>query len=422
MHDSEIRKRDWVVIGACFTLTLSMGPLFFTLTTFFSAFEADFGWSRTLISSVQSITLVIAASSNFPMGWIVDKYGAKRPLIICSILMGLGLALSSQVHQFWQLIFLYGVAALGSGAVYIVPMVTVQRFFSEQQMGLALGLTSAGISVSRLVFVPITAFLISTVGWQNAYIILGIVTWFLIVFPFWLIPANASTKSMIRSVSINPVESHITTDIEGVIHKTSSLEKIPLVHILKTKTFLFACMMFVLPITSNHMIGVHIVPFAEGQGISTAEAATAVGLIGAIGIAGTIVWPSLSKRVSWQWLACISGIICSLMLLWLIVSSSLWMLYLFVTMFGFFYAASNPTRMGLVRHIFGTRQLASIMGVLLGIGTLFGALGPLLGGYVYDSTSSYTIAFIVGAICWAVSALLAILLKQSVLSQDSDTL
>ncbi|MFC2058982.1 MFS transporter [Chloroflexota bacterium] len=413
MHDSGIRKRDWVVLAACFSLTLSTGPLYFTLTTFFSVFEADFGWSRTLISSVQSITLIIASSSNFAMGWIIDRYGVRVPLIICSILMGLGLALSSQIHQFWQLIFLYGISALGAGAIYIIPMVTVQRFFSEQKMGLALGLTSAGISVSRFIFVPIAGFLISTVGWQNTYIILGIATWLLMVIPSGLIPSQASTKSVIRTGSTDPVESHINTDIEGVIHKTGSLEKIPLRHILKTKTFFFTCMMFVLPVISNHLVGVHIVPFAEGVGIGKAEAATAVGLLGAIGIAGTIVWPSLSRRVSWQWLAFISGIICSLTLLWLMVTSNLWMLYLFVIVFGFFYAASSPTRTGLIRHVFGTRELASIMSIIVGLATLLGALGPLLGGYVYDSTSSYTIAFIAGAVCWAVSSLLAILLKQS---------
>ncbi|MFC1974194.1 MFS transporter [Chloroflexota bacterium] len=422
MHDSGIRERDRVVIAACFILTLSMGPLFFTLTTFFSAFEADFGWSRTLISSVQSITLVVAAGSNFAMGWVIDRYGTRRLLIVCSILMGLGLALSSQVHQFWQLIFLYGIAALGSGAVYIVPMVTVQRFFSEQKMGLALGLTSAGIAVSRLIFVPITGFLISTVEWQNTYIILGVATWILMIIPSGLLPSKASTKTVIHSIPINPAESYINTDTKGVIHNTNSLEKIPLRNILKSKTFFFTCMMFILPIMSNHMIGVHIVPFAEGQGISNTEAATAVGLLGAIGIAGTIIWPALSRRVSWNWLVSISGVMCSLTILWLVVTSSLWMLYLFVMIFGFFYAASNPTRMGLIRHIFGTRELASIMSIIIGIGTLFGALGPLLGGYVYDSTSSYTIALIIGAICWAVSALLAILLKQSVLSQDKSTL
>ncbi|MFC2058928.1 MFS transporter [Chloroflexota bacterium] len=407
------RRQEWVVIASCFMLTLATGPLFFTLTTFFTSFEADFGWSRALISSVQSTTLVIAASSNFSIGWLTDRFGPRRPLIICSVLMGIGLILCSQTHYLWQLILLYAIASLGSGANYVIPMSTVQRFVSERRAGLALGLTSSGIALSRFIFVPIAGFLISAMGWQSTYIILGIVVWVLMVIPAMLIPSQSSTKSPVHGGSPAPGEPGTTIDIGGSAQEIVSPARMSLGEVLRTRIFLFACIMFVLPIMSNHMIAVHIVPFAEGTGIPKTAAATAAGLIGAFGIGGTILWPSLSNRIPWRWLVFISGAVSSLAVLWLIVTDSLWMLYLFVIVYGFFYHASSPTRIGLIRHLFGTRVLASIIGIVTGLGTLFGALGPVLGGYIYDHTGSYGIAFTIGAICWATSALVAIMLKRS---------
>jgi len=364
-------------------LTLATGPLFFTLTTFFTSFEADFGWSRALISSVQSTTLVIAASSNFSIGWLTDRYGPRRPLIVCSMLMGIGLLLCSQTHYLWQLVLLYAIASLGSGANYVIPMSTVQRFVSERRAGLALGLTSSGIALSRFIFVPIAGFLISAIGWQSTYMILGIAVWVLMVIPAMLIPSESSASPLVHSGSPGPGDSRTTTEINGSANEGIAPASMSLGAILRTRIFLFACIMFVLPIMSNHMIAVHIVPFAEGTGIPKTAAAAAAGLIGAFGIGGTILWPSLSTRIPWRWLVFISGVISSLAVLWLIITGSLWMLYLFVIVYGFFYHASSPTRI------------------------------PVLGGYIYDHTGSYGIAFTIGAICWATSALVAVMLKRS---------
>jgi len=407
------RRQEWIVIAYCFMLTLATGPLFFTLTTFFTSFEADFGWSRTLISSVQSTTLVIAAGSSFAIGWLTDRYGPRRPLIVCSVLMGIGLFLSSQTHYFWQLVLLYAIASLGSGANYVIPMSVVQRFVSERRIGLALGMTSSGIALSRFIFVPIAGLLISVMGWQSTYMILGIAVWILMLIPAMLIPSKSSVRPIVHIGSPSPGDSPITTDINGSTNERIDSAGMSLGVILRSRAFLFTCIIFVLPVISNHMVAVHIVPFAEGSGIPKATAAAAAGLIGATGIAGTILWPSLSTRVSWRWLVFLSGVICSLTLVWLIATDNLWMLYLFVIVYGFFYHASSPTRIGLIRHLFGTRIFASIVGIFTGLGALFGALGPPLGGYIYDHTGSYGIAFTIGAICWATSAFVAIMLKRS---------
>ncbi|MFC1963635.1 hypothetical protein ACFLVL_03335, partial [Chloroflexota bacterium] len=71
----------------------------------------------------------------------------------------------------------------------------------------------------------------------------------------------------------------------------------------------------------------------------------------------------------------------------------------------------NSTRLGLLRELFGTRWLASVIGIQMAAGALFSAIGPIMGGYIYDLSGSYTIAFLVGVICMATAVLVAIILK-----------
>ena len=173
---------------------------------------------------------------------------------------------------------------------------------------------------------------------------------------------------------------------------------------------------------ANQIILVHIVPFAEDAGISRTAAATAVGLMGAFGIVGTVVWPILSRRVSWRWLVCITSVGCCATMAWLNEVGSLLMLNFFTALYGFFFYGNAPARIGLLRYLFGTRWLASIIGIMMGTGALISAAGPVLGGYIYDQTGSYGIPFLLGAICWGMAAFVTILLKRPTPAHDGSVL
>jgi len=195
-------------------------------------------------------------------------------------------------------------------------------------------------------------------------------------------------------------------------HAAEVSERSSFKELIKTKVFLLTVLMFILPIACNQMLVLHIVPFAEGEGISKVAAASAAALIGAFGIAGNIVCPALSGRISWRWLVFMALGGCSLAMVWLMVTGSLWMLYVFVAFYGFFFYGSVPTRLGFVRHLFGDQFLASMIGILLGLSALFSTLAPLAAGYIYDKSESYNIAFLVAVVFFAAGAFIAIILKR----------
>ncbi|MFC2058932.1 MFS transporter [Chloroflexota bacterium] len=407
-------NREWLIVAACFILTFSAGP-YFTLTVFFSSFEADFGWSRALISSVHSALLVTGSASSILFGWLADRYGPRLTILISGLPYVLSIALCSQIQNIGQFIVLYAISSAGTGAALVVPMVTVQRLISEKKRGLALGLTTAGMPICRLAFVPIAGILISALGWRTSYIVFGVVVAVLILIATMLIPSRREREVLERQ-SILAGDRDIKSTGQEVNGGDSqrSVGTRPLLEIMKTKTFILSAIMYIFPLVAVHMIMVHIVPFAVGVGIDKVAAATAAGLIGAFGIAGNLIFPSLSVKISWRWLVCITALGYGLAMLWLMGTSSLWMLYIFVIFFGFFSHGASPARFGLLRYLFGTKSLGSIMGILTAVSTLFGALGPLVAGYIYDQTGSYSIAFLIAAVSLFIMAFIALLLKHPV--------
>lgn len=87
------------------------------------------------------------------------------------------------------------------------------------------------------------------------------------------------------------------------------------------------------------------------------------------------------------------------------------MLYLFAAMYGFahggFFALISP----LVAELFGLISHGVILGIVIFAGALGGATGPVLAGYIFDVTGSYSQAFLVCATMAVIGLILALLLK-----------
>ena len=98
-------------------------------------------------------------------------------------------------------------------------------------------------------------------------------------------------------------------------------------------------------------------------------------------------------------------------MLWLIKATSVWMLYLFAAIWGFGYGGWAPLMPALTAELFGLRQMGSILGMVsvsFGIG---GIAGPAIAGYIFTATSSYSTAWLIGAVGMFLAAMILPLLK-----------
>lgn len=153
-------------------------------------------------------------------------------------------------------------------------------------------------------------------------------------------------------------------------------------------------------------------PHATDLGFSAVESATILSLTGIAMIAGRLIAGIITDKIS----AKLVAFLCSLLqvgaLLWLISGEDLWMLYLFGLLHGSTQGGFSTAITVLVGEAFDLDDIGKILGVLE-IGIFIGAaIGPFLGGLIFDVSSSYTIAFLIMAGTVLVRALLVALIKR----------
>ena len=187
-RNSAIFFYGYVVLISCFIASFSYG-LFYTVAVFFKPLQEEFGWSATLIASSQSIHLIGFVASSFFVGWSTDRIGPRMTMVWSGTLIGVGFICCSFINSIWHLYIFYGLASLGAGVIWTLPLTTIQRWFIKGR-GLTLGIVSSGIGFGTLFFVPVANSFITNYGWRKSYIVLGILTWFILMAGAFFIRKN----------------------------------------------------------------------------------------------------------------------------------------------------------------------------------------------------------------------------------------
>jgi MFS family permease len=354
----------------------------FSFGVFFKSLQEDFLWSRATTSAVFSVYMGLSAIFTLLGGWGLDRYGARKVFTLSGFFTGLAFLLTSMVTASWQLFLTYSLfLSLGTAPIYVCSMSTVSRWFSRRR-GLALGIVSCGNSMGMLVISPVSAFLITRYGWQNAYFILSLVAFSI------MIPAALTLKKP-------PVMERILSDSGG---KNEEEHVVSLREATKQRRFW--CLIFILFFFSScsYAVLTHIVPHTIDLGMSAMEAASMLSFIGTGSLLGRLIMGKASDVIGSKRGMLIASLLMAAIMFWLVGSSKLWMIYLFTIVFGFAFGSTAPLNAALIGDCFGLRHLGLIMGVIE-IGWESGAaIGPAFAGYLFDIRDSYSIAFMGGGI------------------------
>lgn len=393
-----------LVVLACLASTLVNGGVLYTLGIFFKPVMEDMGWSRSQLSAVNSLLLVSYAPGAIFLGRFSDRYGARLPMGAAALLIGTGMALNSRAQGFGLFLFDYILIGLGVGVTLAVPGAVVQRWFVKGR-GIALGLVAAGSGMGALVFSPVANQLIFSYGWRSAYLILALVFSGLLTLSALFLLSSPSSRGM---------AAYGEAAADPVPEVAMSLSRA-----MGNATFRGLVLIAILSFAPIFLLIVHLVPYITDRGLSPAVAAGAVGMIGATSTLGRLMGGSLAERIGWMRGLALSNFVCALGIAWLMALSSPAMLYPFVVVFGFFYGARISQLMGSISFLFGTSSLGTLLGTTLGMSTLLGSFSPLLGGYLFDLTGSYTLAWIFVMACLIAAGVYSLSIRTSFSRQGS---
>ncbi|MGM0382815.1 MAG: MFS transporter [Thermodesulfobacteriota bacterium] len=392
----------YTIAAACFGIQAIGIGTYVSYGVFFNSLASGFGCSRAVISGASSLAFFLMGLFGILVGRLNDKIGPRNVMAVTGFLFGLGHLLMSRVDAIWQLYLFYGIIiGIGLSSVDVIALSTTARWFIKKR-GIMTGIVKIGTGAGQFFMPLIASMLITSHGWRTSYIIIGAGV---------LVSLIALAQLLRRNPSqIIPLPDFDNTMPEG--NRGIAGEGLSLGEAIQMRQFWTMCTINLAIVFCFLTIIVHIVPHAQDIRISPTKAATVLSTIGGISMIGRFITGIAIDRIGSKKAMMLCFILLIAGLLWLQMANELWMLYLFAVVYGIAHGGYFTAMSPIVAEFFGLHAHGVLFGIVAFSGTIGGAIGPILAGYIFDVTAEYTMAFWLCILMSALGLLLLVSLKQ----------
>ena len=381
----------WVVLGsASSTQIVRNAAASLTIAVFMFPLAEDLGWSRTLIAGAASFGGLAASGASPIVGWLIDRYGARLVLAVSVFILGL-----STISLAWATVpiafyLAYGVGrVIFSSPVQIGASVVASRWFIRMR-GRASGVLFLSHSIGMIMFPLVASIVIDRRGWQDAWIVLGLIVWAVALLPATLLIAQSP-----EDVGLRPDGDEADEADKGSNGSSSTEEpgwtlkaamKTPALWILATGTGLLFLM--------QAGINTHLAAFLRDEGLSPVFAGVGVGLNAAFLGLGSIAWGWIVERVPARHVLTMVAAVMVLGAVLFMTTSSTSQALAYSVVFGFGLGGILSVPPVAYADYYGRRSLGAIRGVTEPLTSFGQAIGALAAGAIFDLTGSYQYAFV----------------------------
>ena len=360
-----------VLACGCLIMTISFG-IRAGFGLFLQPMSLEYGWGREVFSFAIALQNLMWGALGAIAGGFADRYGPGRVVATGAICYVLGLVGLAYIDTPW-LLHLNSAVLLGGalgGTSFGIILAVIGRSVAPERRSLAMGLATSAGSFGQFLLLPITQALISSFNWHTALLVLAGVAALIIPLSLALVanPAAGNTKQQ---------------SMAEALHEA-----------LREKSFhllfwgYFVCGFHIA------MLTVHLPAYVTDSGLSAAHGMTALALIGLFNVIGTLGAGYLGGRFSKKYLLSaiysIRGVLIGLLVFFPL---SPFILYVFACGIGLLWLGTVPLTNGLVGQIFGMRYAAMLASIVFFGHQIGSFVGVWLAGHLYDTTGSYSGAF-----------------------------
>jgi len=359
----------WVVVGAGIVITCIGFGTALSLGVFLQPMSAATGWSRATISSAAMVDFLCMGLASLFWGALSDRIGTRLVVMLGGALLGLGLVIASRVATVEQFLLSFALVGAAAGSFY-APLTAVTARWFVQHRSLAVALVAAGVGLGSTTIAPLARWLINTYDWRTALFVLGCIAWALIVSVGLLIRKPPAVSSLAAAGGDAGREFTVPEAL-----CSPQFAAIALTH--------FSC-------CAAHSGPIfHMVTDAIDCGVAPMAAATVIGVAGLASVGGRVICGLFADRFGAK----------ETLIAGLAVQAVAISLYLFVhdlaafyalsVLFGVSYGGIMPLYATLVREYFGAKIMGTVFGAVAMLSILGMAVGPWLGGWIYDNLGGY---------------------------------
>src|ERR1700683_191581 len=374
-------RQGWIIVASLFaTLLLIFGSGYNTGSVFIPPLVKYFGWSRTKISSLQSLLAVSAGISGPLVGWLLDRIEARRVMVAGAAMSAAAWLLASRANSFPVLLAAYLMMGIGLSAATLLPAALVISNWFGAKRGVAMGMTFAGSSFGGAVMAIVASRAIVWGGsWRVGYVTLAI-PMIVIVIPLVLMviktrPDDAPGETV--SVSAG----------------ADALPGFELSEATRTRSFWLLCAAQFLYATLAAGVGLHFIPYMIGQGYRETFAAGMLSVVFLFTTAGKLVMGFAADRVSARIALTINFVGAGLGMILIFGARNPMLLYPFVAMYGLTLGAPLVLIPLLTADCLGLKRFGAIGGGAGIFNTAGAFVGPVMLGGLFDITGSDSSAF-----------------------------
>ena len=391
-------NRWLVVIASMCGLMVGTGAiLIFATSVFLRPVSAELGITRGDLSGALLVATLFTAISCPIVGWLVDRYGARKLMLAGLPLYALCVAGFGfmQAQPFWVIPLLYGLLGFIGGLQTPIPYAYVVNRWFDRQRGLALGIATAGVGLGVALLPPYLAWMIGAFGWRQAYWGLAITVLVLAWLPVVLFvrePGLGEAEAQ-RGVAVAAPG----TELPGDEASTA----------FKTRRFWALTIAFFLAVVAINGTLTHIIPLMMDRGIQLQQAAFIFSFAGYAIILGRIIAGWCLDRIWGPYVAIVFFVI-PMIGIALLGTGDTSLAVAGAVLCGAGIGAEIDLMAFFVSRYFGLKAYGRIYGLMFAIFNIGTGLGPALSGKAFDAYHSYSQIFTVYGVLLAVTCLLLV--------------
>lgn len=387
------RNYGWIIVAAGAVITcLAMGAMF-ALPVYLQPIAAETGWTRAGISAAMTIGFLSMGIGGFLWGTLSDRIGARPVVLLAAVILLAGLTIASRSTDLLTFQLSYGILVGAAGGAFFAPIMATTVSWFEKNRSLAVSLVSLGTGVAPMVMTPLASYLIGIYGWRSTMLMIAIGAFVIMV------PA----AMLIRKPGMSPA-----IEAEELPAEIADKNPAGMLETLARPQFIVLAATFFLCCGAHSGPIFHTVSYAVICGATPLAAASIYSVEGLAGLFGRLFFGLAADRLGVRRVL-VGGLVLQAVGIYsYIYVSELTDFYMLAMVLGMAYGGVMPLYAVLARDYFR----AEVMGTVLGAATLTSclgmALGPIGGGWLYDTYGTYHWLYIASAAVGLAAAAMAL--------------
>jgi len=352
-----------------------------TYTVFLLPLEREFGWTRSELTSVYAIYLLVNGFTAPLVGLLFDRLGPRWVYGAGIACLGTAFFLAQGLASLWQFYLFIGVLmGIAVSLNGMVPGSALLARWYRVRLSTAIGIAFSAVGVGIVIFVPLAQQLVTAYDWRAAYRVFGIALLALVPVVLFAVPWRRFAAGH--------------ADYQARVKQAVAGEGWTLQKALRTRIYWGLAQVFFCTAIGMFAIVVQLVVFLIDAGFSPLAAATTFGILGmlsSLSIMGSGVIADrfgIRRTVTASFAGTATGM---LLLMGLTVWPSILLLALFVPVFGLCMGTRGPIISSICTRHFAGPRVATIYGTIYATNALGAAFGSLMGGVLHDLSGGYVV-------------------------------